>query len=346
MLLSCRHSTNTKPIKRHSSIGTYLKPHPNYCKKFPILTLLANCCNPNRKSNRRNPKRSTANKNCNPKMSVELNARSFREEILKYSAEHPNDFGVPDGKDRIPMKKLMKLFGIKKQTAPETANRFRDLMNEHCVLEKMDGIGKVLVLKPGIHDDSSDSDDSSSTDSSDCEDDQPDYEYGTAHPSYVDNVLDLSSKKADSDGEADTVRRTSNRFRPPKASVSGGLIAVSKKDSMGLGDENRPRYRRRGSVTQYNIVGQQQVQEEFKRHEDVIKQFRRDSAKFDNNIRKLSLGNECKSTFSHNDDSNGNGSPGGVTPVESEPTNRSKKGKNGVKKFLGIKGRIRSSMLS
>jgi len=277
-------------------------------------------------------------------MNLELNARNLREEIMNYSAEHPNDFGVRDGNDRIPMKRLMKLFEIKKKTAPEKQNLFRELVNECCDLEVKEGIGKVLVLK--VFDDG--------TNYGDSDDDEADYGYGEAAPTIGDTVPELSTKKADSDGEAENVRRAA-RFKPPKASASGGL-SVATAESVGLYDENRTRrkgYRRRGSVTRYSIVGHEQVVEEYKKHEDIINQFRRDSIKIEDGIRNLAIGNGSNHSASNNDEGNqngiSNGSHDGVPAFESGPQKQltplqEKKKQTGVRKFLGRKGRSRFSL--
>ena len=221
-------------------------------------------------------------------LTLELNAKNIRSEIENYSLQHPNDFGVPDGRERIPMKKLMKLFGIKKKTPAETQNLFRQLVNDHCELEIKEEIGKVLVLKP-----SSDIDDTSdvSTSYGDSDDDQPDYGYGEAAPDCADYTTE--KLKSESDDEGNTRPK---RFQPPGPSTSSGALSVASAataDSVGIYDNNgltrRTGYRRRGSVTRYSIVGQQQVIAEYKKHEDVINQFRRDSLKIENSIRNLSL---------------------------------------------------------
>jgi len=274
-------------------------------------------------------------------MSRELNARNLREEIENYSAEHCNDFGIPDGKDRIPMKKLMKLFEIKKKTAPEKQNLFRQLVNELCDLEIKEEIGKVLVLKENFTEESS-----SYGDSDDDElDDEPDYGYGEAGN---DKVAELNTK-ADSDGEADLSKQRTRRFKPPKASASGGL-SVCTAESVGLydGDQGirRTGYRRRGSVTRYSIIGHEQVANEYRKHEDVINQFRRDSLKIENSIRNLSLTNGSNHSASNsNSDANtvtkgqeaSFGSPKRtLTPAEQK--------KKGVRLRLMGKGRSRFSL--
>jgi len=213
----------------------------------------------------------------------ELSAKAVRMEIENYSREHPNDFGIPDGKDRIPMKKLMKLFEIKKKTAPEKQNLFRQLVNEHCELEIKEGIGKVLVLKDcdGYDDESSEST---------YDGDEVDYGYGEAAPSATqDTCVDLKTESDD-----DTKGRGS-RFRPPSHSSSGGL-SVATAESVGLYDPNnnqrRTGYRRRGSVTRYSIIGQEQVVGEYKKHEEVINQFRQDSKTISRSIRNLQVNQE------------------------------------------------------
>jgi len=274
-------------------------------------------------------------------MSRELNARNLREEIENYSAEHCNDFGIPDGKDRIPMKKLMKLFEIKKKTAPEKQNLFRQLVNELCDLEIKEDIGKVLVLKENFTEESS-----SYGDSDDDElDDEPDYGYGEAGN---DKVAELNTK-ADSDGEADLSKQRTRRFKPPKTSASGGL-SVCTAESVGLydGDQGirRTGYRRRGSVTRYSIIGHEQVANEYRKHEDVINQFRRDSLKIENSIRNLSLTNG-----SNHSASNSNSDANTVTKVQEASFGSPKRTltpaeqkKKGVRMRLMGKGRSRFSL--
>jgi len=79
--------------------------------------------------------------------SLKLTADTLRDEIINYSQQHPNDFGMPDGRDRIPMKKLMKLFEIKKKSSMERQNLFREIVNDICDLEMFEEMGKVLVLR-------------------------------------------------------------------------------------------------------------------------------------------------------------------------------------------------------
>jgi len=215
-------------------------------------------------------------------LQLELNAGNLRMEIQNFSMEHPNDFGIPDGKERIPMKKLMKLFEIKKKTPPEKQNLFRQLVNEHCELEVMEGLGKVLILKEVEGYESDDTDD------------EHDYGYGDGNPSIADTVPELARSNSGDGGRG-------GRFKVPKPSASGGL-SVATVESVGVYDPNnnnvrRTGYRRRGSVTRYSIVGQEQVVAEYKKHEDVIQQFRRDSTKLENSIRNLNLG----STSTHSD---------------------------------------------
>jgi len=222
---------------------------------------------------------------------MELNPRNLRTHIENYSREHGNDFGIPDGMDRIPMKKLMKLFEIKKKTAPEKQNLFRQIVNDHCDLEVMEGFGKVLILKQhveGYHNDESSN-----------SDDEPDYGYENGDPKMADTVPEL--KKADSDGDLGSSTRT-GRFKPPQASASGGLTVATAESDRNNGVARRTGYRRRGSVTRYSIVGHDQVVNEYKKHEDVINQFRRDSLKLEHNIRNLTLETlESSKEFTTND---------------------------------------------
>jgi len=221
----------------------------------------------------------------------ELTPENIRSQIQNYSREHSNDFGVPDGRDRIPMKKLMKLFGIKKKTPPETQNLFRQYVNDFCDLENKDpSLGKVLVLKETIYDETSEGSD----DYGDGGDDEPDYGYGE------DTVAPLLAR-SESDGKLINTNAREERFKLPPHTASGGL-SVATAESVGVYDDSnrgirRTGYRRRGSVTRYSIVGQNEVKAEYTKHEDVISQFRRDSLKIEhcirqNSLRNLQLGNE------------------------------------------------------
>mmetsp|Transcript_22471 Transcript_22471/g.55706 ORF Transcript_22471/g.55706 Transcript_22471/m.55706 type:complete len:258 (-) Transcript_22471:422-1195(-) len=243
---------------------------------------------------------------------LELNVRNLRNEISNYSLQHPNDFGVPDGKERIPMKKLMKMFNIKKKTAPETQNLFRQLVNEHCELEIKEEIGKVLVLIPNDEYDDS-------TSYGDSDDDELDYGYGEAAPDTVTELV-----RSESDEQLKSSNRPA-RFKPPIHSASGGLTVAST-DTL----ERRTGYRRRGSVTRYSIVGQDQVIAEYKKHEDVINQFRRDSLKLENSIRNMSL----------NGSNHTNSEAFSVESPKKQPTPAQKKKEKamkngGVRKLLG-----------
>lgn len=259
---------------------------------------------------------------------LELNARNLRQEIENYSHEHPNDFGVPDGKERIPMKKLMKLFEIKKKTAPEKQNLFRQLVNDHCELEVREGIGKVLVLK--------ECEGYESSSYGDSDDDEPDYGYGEAFP---DTVAELGTSSDDGISKSERLVKSERvgRFRPPVHSASGGL-SVATADSIGIYDSvngnRRGGYRRRGSVTRYSIVGQEQVVAEYKKHEDVINQFRRDSLRLEDSIRNLNLGSG--SNHSHSGEFNVPESPRKLTPSPKKVNLTDKTLKErGVKKLLG-----------
>lgn len=201
---------------------------------------------------------------------LELTPKNLRSQIENYSREHSGDFGVPyyipDGRDRIPMTKLMKLFGIKEKTPPETHNLFRQYVNDFCDLENNDpALGKVLVLKETSYDETSEDSD----DYGDGGDDEPDYGYGE------DTIAPLLAR-AESDGELGQ-----GRFKLPPHTASGGLSVATAK-SVGVYDDSnrgvrRTGYGRRGSVTRYSIVGQNEVVAEYKKHEDVISLFRRES---------------------------------------------------------------------
>jgi hypothetical protein len=268
---------------------------------------------------------------------LELTARNLRMEIENYSREHPNDFGIPDGKERIPMKKLMKLFAVKKKTSAEKQNLFRQLVNDHCELEIKEEIGKVLVL---IECDDYESSDDEYGDSDDDDDDELDYGYGEAAPSDFEVGL-----KSESDDERNG---RPNRFRAPPHTASGDL-SVATAESVGVYDANntgvrRTGYRRRGSVTRYSVVGADAVVAEFKKHEDIINQFRRDSLKIEHSIRNLNLGNESNLSTSHKSNTEAFESSSNSSSKKLTPSDAKKGGKrSGVKKLLG-RGRGRFSL--
>jgi len=281
---------------------------------------------------------------------LELTARNLRMEIENYSREHPNDFGIPDGKERIPMKKLMKLFAIKKKTPAGQQNLFRQLVNDHCELEIKEGIGKVLVLV--------DCDDYESSDDEygDSDDDELDYGYEEAAQSDFEVNL-----KSDYDDENDNDISSSarpSRFRAPPHTASGGL-SVATAESIGVydrenGGARRTGYRRRGSVTRYSVVGADAVVAEYKKHEEMINQFRRDSLKLERSIRNLNLGsgsNHSTASQSQSRDSKGansdqasnfeSGSGSSSTPKKLiSPQQHVKKRKEGAVKKLLRRGRF------
>ncbi len=75
-----------------------------------------------------------------PTIYPDLTPNILRSVIVIYSREHPDDLGMP-------MKKLMKFFAIKKKTPPERRDHFQKLVNQQCLLETSDEIGRVLFLK-------------------------------------------------------------------------------------------------------------------------------------------------------------------------------------------------------
>lgn len=268
---------------------------------------------------------------------LDLTARNLRMEIENYSREHPNDFGIPDGNERIPMKKLMKLFAIKKKSPSDKQNLFRQLVNDHCELEIKEGIGKVLVLV--------DCDDYESSDDEygDSDDDELDYGYEEAAPS--DFEVNLKSE-SDGDGEGGPNNRP-NRFRAPPHTASGGL-SVATAESIGVYDKDnggarRTGYRRRGSVTRYSVVGADAVVAEYKKHEEMINQFRRDSMKLEHSIRNLNLGsgsNHSASGKGTNNNSKANFESSSssisidISNISNSPKELKKRKEGAVKKLL------------
>lgn len=273
---------------------------------------------------------------------LELTPTNIRTEIENYSREHSNDFGIPDGRYRIPMKRLMKMFAIKKKTDPLKQDLFRQLVNEHCDLEVMEGMGKVLILKESTYDDSSEDEDETETD----------YGYGDATP---DTVPELPTRlqngtvdkgKADSDEEGYNKPARTGRFNPPGKSASGGL-SVATVESVGVYDDNsrvrRTGYRRRGSVTRYSIVGHETVVNEYKKHEDVINQFRRDSLKLERSIRNLNLGGDSNHSKSQNGGSDHFTIGGQVKVASPKPALKKDKGGKSLRGLVS-RGRSRFSL--
>lgn len=220
---------------------------------------------------------------------LHLTEDSVLDEIYNYFEQHPNDFGTSDGRERIPMKKLMKLFAIKKKSPLEKQNLFRTIVNGLCDLELIDGIGKVLVLKS---------------------DGNSDLGYGDAAPT-VSHSHNRTSRSAsiNSTGSGSNIPQRSARFLPPGNSTSSSNLSVATESGVfstttspnpnngngnnGGEQQNECRrigYRRRGSVTRYSIVAQDAVLDEYKKHEEMIQQFRRQSLEIGQSMRNLSLG--------------------------------------------------------
>lgn len=268
-----------------------------------------------------------------------LTEEAVRNEIVSYAQQHPNDFGITtDGRERIPMKKLMKLFSIKKKSPMEKQNLFRVIVNKICDLEMIED-AKVLVLKKGVLDLSAQGLGASGSGSGDrCFEDEAcshrKLGYGEAAPTVSDGYSHSNDHgKSHTRGRTASIpepyypkpnpnpgnlnhqrrhaRRGSRRFLPPHSTHSGNL-SVATVDSIGVysstsGDGNRIGshsshsgssghmqrrigYRRRGSVTRYSISAQNAVLDEYQKHEDVLNQFRKDSAKIESSMRSLSMG--------------------------------------------------------
>jgi len=194
------------------------------------------------------------------------------------------------------MKKLMKIFEIKKKSPMERQNLFREIVNGICELEVLDDVGKVLVLKEG--------------------------EEGGKSNGYHDDdetEEDLRVPTAEELGYGDAAPATSRddrdeRFRISKTKTTSGNLSVCTANSFGEyvdeGSQKKPvrkqGYKRRGSVTRYSIVAQNAVVDEYKKHADVIEQFRKDSAQIETSMRKLSVGGSGEGSGS-----SGGGSGGG-----------------------------------
>ena len=70
----------------------------------------------------------------------ELTSTILRSAIEMYAKENPEDLGMP-------MKKLIKFFGIKKKISKQTQDRFQKIVNQQCLLVNTDKNGRVLFLK-------------------------------------------------------------------------------------------------------------------------------------------------------------------------------------------------------
>jgi len=256
--------------------------------------------------------------------SLRLTAESVRDEVHNYSSTHSNDFGPTsdDGKSRIPMKKLMKIFKIKKSSSTERQNLFRGIVNDVCELEMIDGIGKVLVLRDNVDNDN-ESDDESASVSDEEEHDYNDMGYGDAAPTIQIAALNDKDNKRE------------NRFKVPGPSRSGEL-SVATADGIGVYEDSdelkgngeavrRQGYKRRGSVTRYSIVAQNDVVDEYKAHEDIINRFRRDSLKIESSMNNLSIG-------SGGDKSENNTSNGSGNKKSGRGSSKPKKGGRGSRK--------------
>jgi len=208
---------------------------------------------------------------------IRLTEDAVRSEIDNYSYQHPNDFGVDaqeDERSRIPMKKLMKIFQIKKKSSMERQNLFRSIVNDICDLEVMDDIGKVLILKENA--------------TADGEAAGEDMGYGDAAPTIQTSSANANNDNMDDNGSA--------HF---SVATTEGIGIVEKDMEKKV---QRKGYKRRGSVTRYSIVAQDAVVDEYKKHEDIINQFRGDSNKIENQMKRLSIGDAVNNV---NNDSNG-----------------------------------------
>jgi hypothetical protein len=196
---------------------------------------------------------------------LQLTADAVRYQIESYRKSHPRDLGMSDGKSRIPLKNLMKLFEIKKKCSKERQNLFRGFVNDLCELEMNDDVGKVLVLreKEDVKDVSVEN-----------------LGYGDAAPEIA-----VSATKS----------KRESRLKLPCPSTSGGL-SIEIADCAAV----RRQYNRRGSVTRYSIVAQNEVVDEYKQHEDIINQFRKDSLKIESSMRNLNHVNDDQVSIKSN----------------------------------------------
>jgi len=243
---------------------------------------------------------------------LRLTEDAVREEIDHYSQQHPNDFGSQaknDGRSRIPMKKLMKLFQIKKKSSMERQNLFREIVNDICELEMMEEIGKVLILK-------------------DATVGVVDLGYGDAAPTIA---SDAASAK-------EIQQQRQSRFPPPPRSESGHLsiattegIGVVEKDPKTKGE--RKGYKRRGSVTRYSIVAQDAVVDEYKKHEDIINQFRGDSKQIDKGMRRLSINKQQNQNLNDTDHGSAKSGKSGTSKQSNKSAEVDEDG-NVVKRFF------------
>mmetsp|Transcript_17662 Transcript_17662/g.20364 ORF Transcript_17662/g.20364 Transcript_17662/m.20364 type:complete len:264 (+) Transcript_17662:109-900(+) len=234
---------------------------------------------------------------------LRLTEEAVREEIDNYAQQHRNDFGSQaknnDGRSRIPMKKLMKLFQIKKKSSMERQNLFREIVNEICELEMMEEIGKVLILKETTVG-------------------HVDLGYGDAAPTIQSSAA--SAKEIQ--------QQRQSRFPPPTRTESGHLsvattegIGVVEKDPTTKGE--RKGYKRRGSVTRYSIVAQDAVVDEYKKHEDIINQFRGDSKQIDKGMRRLSISQQQQQQNQNLDDTDHGSAKSGKSGTSKHSNNKS-----------------------
>lgn len=195
-----------------------------------------------------------------------LTEQAVRYQIEAYSQHHPNEFGLAAGQDqreRIPMKKLMKLFEVKKKSTQERQDLFRHIVNEICELELNDEVGKVLVLRDDLPAKEYTNDDDNDDNDEEGEMNVADLGYGDGTPTVI-TPDRMSVATADSTGHYEDDATTGETVR-------------------------RKGYKRRGSVTRYSIVAQDAVLDEYHKHEDVINQFRRDSLKLEHSMKQMSL---------------------------------------------------------
>jgi hypothetical protein len=209
---------------------------------------------------------------------LRLTADAVRDQVERYSKLHSNsnEFGMAfnDGKCRIPLKKLMKLFEIKKKCSKERQNLFRGYVNDLCDLEMNDEVGKVLVLR----DDDDDDDEEEEVEVSEImEVSIENLGYGDAAPE-----IQVSASKGKKSSNSNSKRE--NRLKLPAPTDGSGSGGIEIADCAAV----RRQYNRRGSVTRYSIVAQNEVVDEYKQHEDIINQFRKDSLKIESSMRNLS----------------------------------------------------------
>ena len=202
---------------------------------------------------------------------LRLTADALRHQVELYSKLNDSSSNLnseDDGRSRIPLKKLMKLFEIKKKCSQERQKLFRSYVNDLCDLEMNEDIGKVLVLKEEEEDEAT-------------EVSLENLGYGDAAP----EIQAAGAKENIGSMHTGSTKSNSKRESRLKFPYTDGADGVGSAIEIADCAAVRRQYNRRGSVTRYSIVAQNEVVDEYKAHEDIINQFRGDSTKIESAMR-------------------------------------------------------------